>query len=108
MIKAALLYTGEHIIGNFKVTTNDNHNVGYTITNPYIIDSHEIETVEEAQLLQESDESQNNILVTNRVYFKKWVPFSADNFFIIDYEWVVTFYEPHEQIKKSYIEKFGE
>ena len=108
MIKAAKLSTGEHIIGNFKVASNNTENVGYVVTNPYTILFYEGAETENLQFLSESDENNADIKVVNHVYFEKWIPYSADNFFIIDYDWVMTFYEPLDEIKKSYIEKFGE
>lgn len=105
MIKAAKLITSEHIIGQFKVFNNGGIN-SYIVTNPYIIEFYEVSTTDDLQFLSETPKE--DIKVTNHVYFEKWIPYSKDNFFIVDYEMIVTFYEPLDEIKDSYIKKFGD
>ena len=106
-IKVVMLKSGEDVIADVKEIYVDDNVVGYQIENPYIVRLWEKETI----LLQEETNQKGkeaNQVLGYDIYFGPWAPLSVDKKFIIPADWVVTIYEPHNDVKKSYNNKMEE
>ena len=101
-IKIAMLKSGEDVIAQMKeiVHTDTGETYGYTFENPYIV-----KLVDNTNLLLEDTEEKTSLSYSIRYY--PWAPLSKDKTFYVDKNWVVTIYEPQDQVKNSYLENSG-
>ena len=99
-IKVVMLKSGEDVIADVKEIYVDDNVVGYQINRPYIV-----KLFEKQQMLLNENVEEN---LGYDILFTPWAPLSADKTFIIPAEWVVTIYEPHDDVKKSYNNKMEE
>lgn len=95
-IKIAMLKSGEEVIANIKEIFIGDNIVGYQIENPYNV-----------RLLDKIPSLDGEEIATSEwdIFFSPWVPLSADKKFNIPFDWVVTIYEPHKDVKSSYVNK---
>ena len=95
-IKIALLKSSEDVIADIKEMYVGDNVVGYQLENPYIVKLYEKGSFN----LEENEDTQGY-----DIFYNPWAPMSADKKFIIPSDWVVTIYEPHEDVKNSYVDK---
>ena len=95
-IKVAMLKSGEDVISDIKEIFIGDNVVGYQIENPYTV-----------RLLDKIHSLDGEPTATSEwdIFFSPWAPLSADKKFNISFDWVVTIYEPHEDVKNSYVNK---
>lgn len=95
-IKVVMLKSGEDVIADVKEVYIDTNVVGYQIENPYIV-----------RLLDKIPSLDGEKIATLEwdIFFSPWAPLSVDKKFIIPADWVVTIYEPHTDVKNSYVNK---
>lgn len=98
-IKIAMLKSGEDVIADIKeISFHDEGGVvGYHLSNPYLVKLYESNIT-----LSEGDIETSN---GYDIVFTPWAPLSQDKEFNILSDWVVTIYEPHEDVKSSYVNK---
>lgn len=94
-----MLKSGEDVISDIKEIYIGENVVGYQIENPYIVRLYDKSNFS----LETGEETQGYNL-----FFTPWTPLSKDKKFIIPSDWVVTIYEPHEDVKNSYTNKMEE
>jgi hypothetical protein len=90
-----MLKSGEDVISDIKEMYVGETVVGYQLENPYVV-----KLYEKGYILESEEESTGY-----NIFFTPWAPLSADKKFVIPSDWVVTIYEPHEDVKTSYINK---
>jgi hypothetical protein len=95
-IKIAILKSYEDVISDIKEIYVDENVVGYQLENPYVV-----RLYEKGSLSEENAPSYD-------IQYHPWAPLSADKKFMIPSDWVVTIYEPHEDVKNSYMNKMEE
>jgi hypothetical protein len=98
-IKVAMLKSGEDVISDIKEMYVGDNVIGYQLENPYVV-----KLYEKGNYNLESQEETTGY----DIFFTPWTPLSADKKFVIPSDWVVTIYEPHEDVKNSYINKMEE
>jgi len=101
-LKIALLKSGEDVIADIKEIVDDEKKstIAYMFDHPYIV-----KLIEKTEVfLQEEITKQ----LGYDIYFSPWAPLSQDKQFPIPMDWVVTIYEPHEDVKFSYVKKMEE
>jgi len=98
-VKIAMLKSGEDVIADVKEVvfkdpeTQQERPLLYVFEKPYIV------KLTEPEILLEEEAKSVSIL------FYPWAPMSKDKEFYVDKDWVVTLYEPQEDIAKSYTER---
>ncbi len=131
-LKIVKLKSGEDVISDIKETYNDKEQlVAYLLNDPYIVthyideDDYPFENEEEIvdDKLKENEDG-NLVLDMNstetglpdkpfsidriRLQFYPWCPLSAEKALFLHYDWVVTAYEPHPEIKEKYLQLLKE
>ena len=94
-----MLKSGEDVISDIKEMYVGDNVIGYQLENPYVVKIYEKGNLN----LGDGEESQGYDL-----FFTPWTPLSKDKKFIIPSDWVVTIYEPHDDVKNSYTNKMEE
>lgn len=98
-IKIAMLKSGEDVIADIKEVvfkdpeTDKEKPVLYVFEKPYIV------KLTEPRVLLEEEAKTVSIL------FYPWAAMSKEKEFYVSQDWVVTLYEPQDDIKQSYLEK---
>ena len=103
-VKVMLLKSGEDVISDAKEIADKQERgiIAYHLSNPYTMQISEKE-VESDQILVDGEESKPK--TTLQVQYLNWAPLSKQREFIISADWVVTIYDPHDQILKDYCSK---
>lgn len=101
-VKVMLLKSGEDVISDAKEVLNrdENNIIAYHLTNPFVM---QLTTSEDDEIEIEGEESVPRTKF--QVAYTHWAPLSAQREFIIPADWVVTIYDPHENIYKDYCKK---
>ena len=90
-----MLKSGEDVISDIKEIYIEDNVVGYQIEKPYVVRLME----KNSMFLQEETVKD----LGYDMHFTPWAPLSADKKFVIPSDWVVTIYEPHDDVKNSYV-----
>ena len=100
-VKVMLLKSGEDVISDAKeiMDTENKGIVAYHLSNPFVM-----------QLIsEESDELQVEGQEAPRtkysVRYTHWAPLSKQRAFVIPADWLVTIYDPHDNIMRDYCAK---
>ena len=96
-IKVALLKSGEEVISDFKEVYKDEQFIGYYFNDPYVLKLEKYQTVA-------GDESRHRV----KIRFFPWLTLSKEKRILIFADWVVTFYEPLDTVKESYLNRVKE
>lgn len=101
-IKIVMLKSGEDVIADVKeiYLQEDGPVVGYYLSKPYIVKLYE------KRMTLNEDINKNDHSFD--ILFTPWAPLSKDKEFNIPFDWVVSIYEPHEDVKNSYVNKMEE
>lgn len=97
-IRIALMRTGEYVISDMKEASKGEKFVGYTFTNPQIV-----EMEDEKQLLSE-ETGESSVSISMR----PWFNLSSDENYLIHPENIITIATPIKSITDIYKEKIGE
>ena len=105
-IKIALLKSNEEIIADIKeFVSDDNKIMAYCFKNPHLVKIRDIYYDEDED---ELDVDENGVYVSKKTFsvvFTPWIVLSKDKNFIINPDWVVTVYDPDEEIETAYLEE---
>ena len=100
-VKVMLLKSGEDVISDAKeiMDTENKGIVAYHLTNPFVMQL----TAEEPDELQV--EGQEAPRTKYSVRYTHWAPLSKQRAFIIPADYLVTIYDPHDNILRDYCAK---
>jgi hypothetical protein len=105
-IKIALLKSNEEIIADVKeFISDDNKLMAYCFKNPHLVRVKDI-YYDEDEGDREVDE--NGFYVCKKTFsivFTPWIMLSKNKDFIVNPDWVVTVYDPDEEIETAYLEE---
>jgi len=101
-VKVILLKSGEDVISDAKEILNKSEDgiIAYHMTNPYRMN---LTTAESDEIVVEGEEQKPETKF--QVAYSHWAPLSSQREFIIPEDWVVTIYDPHENIMRDYCSK---
>jgi hypothetical protein len=101
-VKVMLLKSGEDVISDAKEILDEKKNgiVAYFLSNPYAM-----QITQKEEDIQTEDNVTLTPKTTVQVKYINWAPLSKQREFIIPADWVVTMYDPHDQIMKDYCTK---
>jgi hypothetical protein len=104
-VKVMLLKSGEDVISDAKEILDKQERgiIAYHLNNPYIMQI--LEKQEDSDQLVTDDSNEAKPKSTFQVQYVNWAPLSKQREFIIPSDWVVTIYDPHDQIMKDYCAK---
>jgi hypothetical protein len=98
-VKVILLKSGEDVISDAQeILDKENQGiVAYFLKNPYVM---------QLQAKPEDESSEDGQVKTKfQVAYTHWAPLSKQREFIIPSDWVVTIYDPHDNIMRDYCAK---
>jgi hypothetical protein len=100
-IKMAMLKSGEDVIADIKEVIVKEQETDSDIQKPvlYVFDKPYIVKLTDPDVLMEGEARKIALL------FYPWVPMSKEKEFYVNPDWVVTLYEPQDDIKESYMSK---
>jgi len=100
-VKVILLKSGEDVISDAKEILNKDENgiVAYHLSNPYAM---QLSVTEDDTIAVEGEEKPKSKF---QVAYTHWAPLSKQREFIIPADWVVTIYDPHDNILRDYCSK---
>ena len=100
-IKMAMLKSGEDVIADIKEVIVKEKETDSDIQKPvlYVFDKPYIVKLTDPDVLMEGEARTISLL------FYPWVPMSKEKEFYVSPDWVVTLYEPQDDIKESYMSK---
>jgi len=103
-VKVMLLRSGEDVISDAKeILDNENNGiVAYHLSNPFVMQL-QAETEELAVEGEESPAPKTKYSVR----YTHWAPLAKQRSFIIPADWLVTIYDPHDNIMRDYCNKNG-
>jgi len=104
-VKVILLKSGEDVISDAREILDREQNgiIAYHMTNPYIM---QLTTKTEGDDGPGIDgETIDSPKTTFTVRYTNWAPLSKDREFIIPADWVVTIYDPHDNVLRDYCKK---
>lgn len=101
-VKVILMKSGEDVISDAKEILNKSEDgiVAYHLSHPYAM---QLTTTEEDGITVEGEESKPKTKF--QVAYTHWAPLSKQREFIIPADWVVTIYDPHDNILRDYCAK---
>lgn len=101
-VRVILMKSGEDVISDAKEILNKNEDgiIAYHLSNPYVMN---LTTTESDEIVVEGEESVPRTKF--QVAYTHWAPLSKQREFIIPADWVVTIYEPHDNIMRDYCAK---
>ena len=105
-VKVILLKSGEDVVTDAKEILDEERNgiVAYYLSNPYVMQlTTKVEESDEIKL--EGEESAPATKTKLQVQYTHWAPLSKQREFVIPADWVVTMYDPHDNIMRDYCEK---
>jgi|TARA_B100000073_G_scaffold314626_1_gene289931 hypothetical protein len=99
-VKVILLKSGEDVISDAKEILNKSEDgiIAYHLSNPYAM---QLTTTESDEIVVEGEAPKTKF----QVAYSHWAPLSKQREFIIPADWVVTIYDPHDNILKDYCAK---
>jgi hypothetical protein len=103
-VKVILLKSGEDVISDAKEILDKEREgiIAYHLTNPYVMQL--TSRVEESdEITEEGTEPQSK--TTFSVQYTHWAPLAKQREFVIPADWVVTIYDPHDNILRDYCSK---
>ena len=105
-VKVILLKSGEDVISDAKeiLDTEREGIVAYFLKNPYVMQV-QTKTEEQQKVTVEGEEPAKTQQTKFQVVYTHWAPLSKQREFIIPADWVVTIYEPHDNIMRDYCDK---
>ena len=100
-VKVMLLKSGEDVISDAKeiMDTEKKGIVAYHLSNPFVMQL----TAEPSDELQVEGEDAPRTKYSVR--YTHWAPLSKQRAFVIPADWLVTIYDPHDNILKDYCAK---
>lgn len=100
-VKVMLLKSGEDVISDAREIMDNEQKgiVAYHLSNPFVMQL----TAEESDELQV--EGQEEPQTKYSVRYTHWAPLSKQRAFVIPADWLVTIYDPHDNILKDYCAK---
>lgn len=104
-VKVILLKSGEDVISDAKEILDEERKgiIAYYLSNPYIMQlSTKTENDDGPTLDGETVDAPKT---TFTVRYTNWAPLSKDRDFLIPSDWVVTIYDPHDNIMRDYCKK---
>lgn len=106
-VKVMLLRSGEDVISDAKeILDNENNGiVAYHLSNPFVMQL-QAETEEPEELSVEGEEP-SAPKTKYSVRYTHWAPLAKQRSFIIPADWLVTIYDPHDNIMRDYCNKNG-
>jgi len=101
-VKVILMKSGEDVISDAKEILNKSEDgiVAYHLSHPYVM---QLTTTESDEIVVEGEESGPRTKF--QVAYTHWAPLSKQREFIIPADWVVTIYDPHDNILRDYCAK---
>jgi len=106
-VKVMLLKSGEDVISDAQEVKDKETNsiIAYFLKNPYVMQltTTPIDELNEDEIT--SDEDDENGRVKIQVSYSHWAPLAKQREFYIPADWVVTLYDPHDNIHKDYVAK---
>jgi hypothetical protein len=104
-VKVMLLRSGEDVISDAKEILDNEQKgiVAYHLSNPFVMQL-QAETEESDELAVEGQEAPAP-KTKYSVRYTHWAPLSKQRSFIIPADWLVTIYDPHDNIMKDYCTK---
>jgi hypothetical protein len=102
-VKVMLLKSGEDVITDAQeVRDKETDNiVAYHLMNPYVMQLTTVPVEPEGEITSEDDQPQVKISVS----YTHWAPLSKQREFFLPADWVVTIYDPHDNIMVDYCKK---
>jgi len=105
-VKVMLLKSGEDVISDAQEVKDKETNsiIAYFLRNPYVM---QLTTtpIDENEDELDSDEDEENPRVKIQVSYTHWAPLAKQREFYIPADWVVTLYDPHDNINNDYVAK---
>ena len=105
-VKVMLLKSGEDVISDAQEVRDKEGNsiIAYYLRNPY---SMELTTVpiEDEELTPDDTSVEDQPRVKISVSYTHWAPLSKQRDFYIPADWVITLYDPHDNIYNDYTKK---
>jgi len=100
-VKVMLLKSGEDVISDAReiMDTENKGIVAYHLSNPFVMQL----TAEESDELQVEGEDAPRTKYSVR--YTHWAPLSKQRAFVIPADWLVTIYDPHDNILRDYCAK---
>jgi len=104
-VKVMLLKSGEDVISNAKEILDKEKKgiIAYYLKNPYTMQI--VEKQDDSDQLVTDSANEAKPKTTFQIKYIDWAPLSKEREFIIPSDWVVTIYDPHDQIMKDYCSK---
>lgn len=104
-VKVMLLRSGEDVISDAKEILDNEQKgiVAYHLTNPFVMQL-QAETEESDELAVEGQEAPAP-KTKYSVRYTHWAPLAKQRSFIIPADWLVTIYDPHDNIMRDYCTK---
>jgi len=101
-VKVILLKSGEDVISDAKEILNKSEDgiVAYHLSNPYAM---QLTTTESDEIVVEGEETGPRTKF--QVAYTHWAPLAKQREFIIPADWVITIYDPHDNILRDYCAK---
>jgi len=110
-VKVILLKSGEDVIADaqelLERTTTEGEPqsiAAYFLKNPYVMQI-QTKTEEQQKVTVEGEEPTATQQTKLQVVYTHWAPLSKQREFIIPADWVVTIYDPHDNILRDYCDK---
>lgn len=106
-VKVMLLKSGEDVISDAQEVKDKETNsiIAYFLKNPYVM---QLSTTHIDELDEDetgSEENEENSKVKIQVSYTHWAPLAKQREFYIPADWVVTLYDPHDNINNDYVAK---
>lgn len=104
-VKVMLLKSGEDVISDAQEIRDKETNniVAYYLRNPYCMEMTTTPIETDEDLSPEELENQPQVKIS--VAYTHWAPLSKQRDFYIPADWVITIYDPHDNIMKDYCAK---
>ena len=103
-VKVMLLKSGEDVISDAQEVKDKETNsiIAYFLKNPYVM---QLSTTPIDELDEDELGSEENSKVKIQVSYTHWAPLAKQREFYIPADWVVTLYDPHDNINNDYVAK---
>lgn len=106
-VKVMLLKSGEDVISDAQEVKDKETNsiIAYFLKNPYVMQltTTPIDELNEDEISTEEDEESPKVKI--QVSYTHWAPLAKQREFYIPADWVVTLYDPHDNINRDYVLK---
>jgi hypothetical protein len=106
-IKIALLKSNEEIIADVKEFVSEEEGlVSYCFKEPYVIKVRQ--TYYDDDDIDDDDIGDEELVKRNKFYsvvFAPWIILSKNKDFLVNPDWVVTLYDPDDDVEQAYLEE---